>query len=133
MEALEAELTQRVMSLIPRDFAPERFLEELFVAYQDAKRTAAQVPVQDVYRQLVLRAQRSDFWKNAQKERYVEITMEQFRARLCRALAGNVVRTKGGNELRLYPPLDAKEGLFMYSPVDRRLGFIGRLEFAVGA
>jgi hypothetical protein len=131
--AIESELSKRVANLVPRDFSPERFIEDLFAAHQDAKRSATQVPVQDVYRSYVIRSQRAEFWKNAVHARFFEVTIEQFRARLSRTLEAGKVKTKEGAELRLYPPLDPKDGLFLYNPVDRRLGFIGRIEFATGA
>jgi hypothetical protein len=129
---IEAELNKRISSLVPRDFQTERFLEDLFNAYKDSRNAGTQVPVQDVYRNLVIRSQRSEFWRNALQGKFFEVTIEQFRARLCRVLDAGKVMTKGGDELRLYPPLDPKEGVFLYNPVDRRLGFIGRIEFVKG-
>jgi hypothetical protein len=58
------------------------------------------------------------------------MTLEQFRARISRMLEANVLKTKTGRELRFYPPLDPKDALFLFNPLERRLGFVGRVEFS---
>ena len=44
-------------------------------------------------------------------------------------LEAGVSTDKNGRELRLIPPLNPKDALFIYQPAERRFGFVGRIEF----
>jgi len=132
LEGVELALNGQITQLIPKEFAPGGFLELLASAYEDAKRRSSQVPILDVYKAVVVRSQRPGFWRNAKNEKFVGLSVDQFRARLSKTLEANVLKTKAGLELRFFPPLDPKDALFLYNPIERRLGFVGRIEFAGG-
>jgi hypothetical protein len=57
------------------------------------------------------------------------MSMDQFRARLSRALEKAAITTPDGRELRLLPPIDPKHAVFLYQPAEERFGFVGRIEF----
>jgi hypothetical protein len=57
------------------------------------------------------------------------MSMDQFRARLSRALEKTAITTPDGRELRLLPPIDPKHAVFLYQPAEGRFGFVGRIEF----
>ncbi|MCL4688938.1 MAG: hypothetical protein KJ007_10225 [Burkholderiales bacterium] len=125
MEALRA--------LIPglhKDCSSGEFLEQLQQAYVAARGSAAQVPVFDVYKQVVIALQKPGFWRNVEPSKFKSLTVEQFRARLCKCIESNTLKSRAGMELRMYPPLDAKDGLFLFNPAERRAAFVGRIEFA---
>src|SRR5262249_27874614 len=64
-----AVLEPLVNDLIPRNFSETRFMQSLADAYdelQDGK--SSQILILKVYRQLVLRQQRPNFWKDARGE-----------------------------------------------------------------
>ncbi|MGH8736736.1 MAG: hypothetical protein ACREVC_05180 [Burkholderiales bacterium] len=130
LPALEAVLDGEIKNLIPINFAPQEFLEALAAAYQDAKSGSPQAPVLEIYKSLVVRSQRPGFWRNAKNDRFVGLSLEQFRARISKTLEANVLKTKSGRELRFYPPLDPKDALFLFNPLEHRLGFVGRIEFS---
>lgn len=131
-EEIEQRLAEAVSTLVPSDFSPPRFLEDVFKAYEESRGSKRQIPLLDVYRSYVLRKQQGGFWRNAKRDKFVEVSMDRFRACLARMLEANVVKTASGKDLRLFPPLDAADGLYLYNPIDRRLGFIGRVEFTDG-
>jgi hypothetical protein len=118
-----------VRSLVPKEFSVQQFIDELVAAYEDARGSRSQVPIFDIYRALVVRSQKSRFWRDARSETFVELTVEQLRARLSKVLEESNVAAKDGRRLRLLPPLNAKDGLFLYQPAEARFGFIGRCEF----
>jgi hypothetical protein len=130
LPGIEAGLQGEIRNLFPSNFEPQEFLEALAGAYQEAKRGTPQVPVLEVYKSLVVRSQRPGFWRNAKNDKFVGLSLEQFRARISKTLEANVLKTKAGRELRFYPPLDPKDALFLFNPLERRLGFVGRIEFS---
>ena len=126
--AIERELDLQVRELLPKTFSLERFLEQLVVAYDECSRCAGgAVPVLDVYRALVVKNQPAAFWRDARKELFRPLTIDQFRARLSRCLDADIPSTVG-RELRLFPPLEPRDALFVYQPAEARFGYIGRLE-----
>lgn len=133
LSELESFIQEEVEDLIPRDFAPQRFLDLLYAAYQDARKNSDQVPIFELYQALVIRAQRPGYWRNATSARFSGLTIEQFRARLTVALKSGALKTRSNNEIRLFPPLDPRDGLFFFNPLDERLQFLGRVAFTDGA
>jgi hypothetical protein len=57
------------------------------------------------------------------------MSIDQFRARLSRTLMKNATTVAGNRELRLLPPIDPKNALYLYQPAEGRFGFVGRIEF----
>ena len=129
VEGIVQALIPLVAILIPADFAADRFVNDLSLAYDDASRGSTLVPIYDVYRTFVVRAQKPKFWRDAIGAGFVGISADQFRARLSAAIDSGAVAAADGRQLRLLPPLDPKEGLFMYQPAERRFAFVGRIEF----
>jgi hypothetical protein len=115
--------------LIPRNFEPQEFIEQLAEAYDETRSNSTQLPIFDVYRAFVVRMQPARFWRDPRPERFNGLTLEQLRARLSLSLEAGCIATKNGRSLVLYPPLDPKDGLFLYQPIDRRFAFVGRIEF----
>jgi hypothetical protein len=127
---IERALEEQVGRLIPRGFEPKKFLGELALAYdQAAVGKSGEVPVLEVYRALVIRSQTARFWKDARRSGFSELTTDQFRARLSAALNANITAASDGRELRLLPPINPKDALFVYQPAENRFGFVGRIEF----
>jgi hypothetical protein len=118
-----------VGDLLPKDFSAQRFIESLLRAWEDAtNRAGGQTPILDVYRCFVIQAQSTKFWRDATASLFTTVTTDQFRARLSRSLEKGVTGARG-RELRLLPPLDPKDALFVYQPAERRFGYVGRIEF----
>jgi hypothetical protein len=82
-----------------------------------------------VYRAFVVNAQDSRFWRDARSGSFAGIGLDQFRARLTRALEGENPAAPDDRFLRLLPPLDPKDALFLYQPAEKRFGYVGRIEF----
>ena len=127
---IERTLEEHVSQLIPRGFDPKNFLAEVAYAYdQAAGGKGGEVPLLEVYRTLVIRAQTGRFWRDARRSGFSEITSDQFRARMSATLDANVTAAPDGRELRLLPPINPKDALFLYQPAENRFGFVGRIEF----
>jgi hypothetical protein len=127
--AVSSALEPLVATLLPKGFSPRTFVLQLAAAYEEARGTRTQVLVFEVYRALVVRSQRPQFWRDAQSSTFTALTADQFRARLTRALEEGVIETSDGRVLRLLAPLDPKDALFVYQPAEQRFGYVGRIEF----
>lgn len=126
VEALE----ESIPRLLSRDQAPEEFMGLLAKAYDEAAGSrGGPAAIWDVYRAFVVNSQSARFWHDARAEKFVSLSADQFRARLTDALEQEVTRSFDGRELRLLPPLDPKDALFVYQPAENRFGYVGRLEF----
>jgi len=127
---LDRALEGAVKALLPRGFEPERFIAQLSEAYDEVcGGRGREAPLLRVYRSLVLLAQPSGLWRDARASNFREFTAEQFRARLSAALEAGAARAPDGRELRLLPPIDPKDAMFIYQPSERRFAFVGRIEF----
>jgi hypothetical protein len=122
-------LEHHVRDLIPSPFSASEFIKRISESYDEARAGSAQVPVFDVYRRFVVRSQAPRFWRDARAEDFKGTSAEQFRARLTRALEEGATMAPDGRELKLLPPLDPKDGLFLYQPAEARFGYVGRIEF----
>lgn len=128
--AIERAIDERVTQLIPRGFDPRRFIAQLAQAYDQASGgEGGEMPVLQVYRELVICSQPARFWRDARRAGFSELTSEQFRARVSAALEANATAAPDGRELRLLPPIDPKNAVFLYQPGENRFGFVGRIEF----
>lgn len=124
-------LADAVASLIPKGFSGLAFLQQLASAYDAiATESGRQVPIFDVYRELVIRSQPQKLWRDAAAQGFVPLTIHQFRARLSRTLQDAAPTLQDGRQLRLFPPLDTKDAIFLYQPSERRFGYVGRIEFS---
>lgn len=132
-EAAVAYLEPLVRELLPRAFSPRDFMRDVAAAYDDTPGGSAQLPIFDLYRVLVVHAQGTRFWRDARTEGFTGLSADQFRARLSATLEGGVTSAPDGREIRLLPPLNPKDGLFMYQPSESRYGFVGRVEFVRAA
>lgn len=127
--AVSSALEPLVSALLPKGFSARTFVLQLATAYEDARGTRTQVPVLEVYRSLVVRSQRPQFWRDARSSTFTALSADQFRARLTRAMEDGVIDTSDGRVLRLLAPLDPKDALFVYQPAEQRFGYVGRIEF----
>jgi hypothetical protein len=122
-------LTPEVDSLLPKGFDAGEFLERIALTYDSARGSMTTVPILDIYRGYVIAEQKPRFWRNAVEDRFQGISADQFRARLSKLLEGSHVANKDGRTLRLLPPLDPKDAIFVYQPAEGRFAFVGRIEF----
>jgi hypothetical protein len=120
-----------IQNLIPKNFSASTFFIKLGEAYDQVRSGSTQVPILDVYRSYVLSLQKPKFWQDAREGAFVSLSIDQFRARLSRALEEIAAGSPSGRgqDLRLLPPLDPKDALFVYQPSESRFGFVGRIEF----
>jgi hypothetical protein len=125
-----AALEPLVSMLLPSSFSTTSFLADLAISYDAVRGTTSQPPILQVYRDMIVRSQDDRFWKDARPERFKSLSLDQFRARLALILERRETTTVDGRELRLLPPLEAGEGLFVYQPAEARFGFVGRIQFS---
>jgi hypothetical protein len=118
-----------VQELLPKKFSGTDFMQSLCEAYDDVRGGSSQVAILDVYRALVLRLQKPRFWRDARRDGFVGLSLDQFRARVTRALENHDIKARDGRELRLFPPIDPADAVFIYQPAERRFGHVGRIEF----
>jgi hypothetical protein len=124
-----AALEPIVSTLLPKHFSGTSFLASLALSYDAVKGNTSQPPILEVYRDMIARSQDDKFWRDARPERFKGLSADQFRARIALILERGETSTADGRELRLLPPLEAGEGLFVYQPAEARFGFVGRIEF----
>ncbi len=120
-----------VQELLPKSFSSAGFLAKLREAYDSTKSSSKQVPILDLYRSFVVLSQKPRFWRDAREGSFTGISIEQFRARLSKSL--EEIANGGGTaslDIRLLPPLDPKDALFLYLPGEARFGYVGRVEFS---
>jgi hypothetical protein len=129
VEAVVAALEPLLLELLPQGFSPTAFMRDLAAIYDSTRHGCVQLPVFDLYRGLVVNSQPARFWRDARAEGFRGLSADQFRARLTATLEAGVTSAPDGREIRFLPPLDAKDGLFMYQPAESRYGFVGRIEF----
>ncbi|MES0171908.1 hypothetical protein [Mesorhizobium sp. M0006] len=114
--------------LMPKTFSSQDMLEQLRRSHAALRPEGGQVPILDLYGRFVMDSQSQRFWRDATADRFVAVSVDQFRARLSRMLE-DVHVALDGSELRLLPPIDPKDALFIYLPVEARFGYVGRIEF----
>lgn len=130
LSAILDELERSVKDLIPRSATPENFIAQLSDAYDFTGRGKdGQRAILDVYVAFVIVSQSARFRRDARADYFQPITIDQFRARLSWALQAGITADANGRELRLYPPLDVKDALFLYIPAEERFGYVGRIQF----
>ncbi len=129
IEDLNDSLRLAIRDLLPKDFSAEKFMSALSSAYDSLfEGEHSQIPILDLYKQMTVDSQPSRFWRDTRAISFVPFGIDQFRARLTRMLEAGVSTDKNGRELRLIPPLNPKDALFIYQPAERRFGFVGRIE-----
>jgi hypothetical protein len=122
-------LAAEVEHLIPKGFDSREFVEQIVLAYDALRGDRTTVPILEVYRGYVIARQKPGFWRNAVGGRYEGVSADQFRARLAEAMERGDITVNDGRALRLLPPIDPKDALFVYQPAERRFAFVGRVEF----
>ena len=116
-----------VRGLFPRSFSEQDFLESIVRAVDAVAKPGSGASMAQVYRQLVIDMQPAKLWRDARAETFSPLSLEQLRARFSRTLASTAT-LKDGRRLTLAPPIDAKDGLFVWQPAEHRFAFIGRLQ-----
>jgi len=129
VSSVMAVLEPIVSTLLPSNFSAAAFLAMLAVSYDAVRGNTSQPPILQVYRDMIVRSQDDKLWKDARPERFKGLSLDQFRARIARMLEQGETSTTDRRELRLLPPLEAGEGVFLYQPAEARFGFVGRIEF----
>jgi hypothetical protein len=124
---LEEALAKVTADLLPKNFSPKAFMEKAYDSV--SKGEQLQVPILSLYREMVTQSQTAKFWRDASRSTFNPFTISQFRARVSRMLEGGVFNAMDGRELRLLPPLNPKDAIFVFQPSERRFGFVGRVEF----
>lgn len=120
---------QAIRDLVPKGFSSHDMLEQLRRSHATLRPEGGQIPILDLYGRFVMDSQSQRFWKDARAERFVGLSVDQFRARFSRMLEDGATVARDGSELRMLPPLDPKDALFVYQPGEGRFGYIGRIEF----
>jgi hypothetical protein len=131
LDDLEASLAEHNIRLLPKKFSADQFIRKIAEAYDAApKAKGSSVPIFELYRQLVILLQSSRFWRDASADSFSPLSIAQFRAQFSRMLEAGVHVAPDGRALRLLPPLDPKDGVFIYQPAERRFGFVGRIDLS---
>lgn len=130
VDELEDAIGGAVREALPKRFSPAEFMKTVLTAYgklSTAEQT--QIAIHDLYQQIVIDMQTPRFWRDASASSFTPFSVDRFRATFSRMLEAGVTGTPDGCELKLIPPLNPKDGVFIYQPAERRFGFVGRVEF----
>lgn len=126
-DAVVEAATPIVRGLIPRSFSEQDFLEAIARAIDGVAKPGSGASMAQVYRQLVIDMQPAKWWRDARAETFSSLSLEQLRARFSRVLA-STARLKDGRRLALTPPIDTKDGIFLFQPAEHRFAYVGRLQ-----
>ena len=129
MDAIAEAVRLAIRDLVPKAFSPHDMLEQLRRSHAALRPEGGQIPILDLYGRFVVDSQSQRFWRDAVADRFVGLSVDQFRARLSRMLEDGATVARDGSELRLLPPLDPKDALFVFQPGESRFGYVGRIEF----
>jgi hypothetical protein len=129
-DELELAIAAALRDALSRAASPAKFMAMVVAAYDKlGSPDRTQVAILDVYKQIVIDVQSQKFWRNAASTAFTPFSVDQFRGQLSRMLEAGISGSADGRELRLVPPLNPKDAVFMYQPAERRFGFVGRIEF----
>lgn len=128
IESIVASLQPIIAELVPKTFAVDDFAAEFAAAYDAVYGQTSQVSILDIYRGLVVAQQGPRFWRDATKEGFKGLSIDQFRARVSFLLGAGVTAALGNRHIRILPPVDPKDGVFLFQPAEQRFGFVGRVE-----
>lgn len=129
IDAIGDAVRQAVRDLVPKAFSAHDMLEQLRRSHVALRPEGGQIPILELYGRFVMDGQTQRFWKDARADRFIGLSVDQFRARLSRMLEEGATVARDGSELRVLPPLDPKDALFVYQPGEGRFGYVGRIEF----
>lgn len=129
IDAIGDAVRQAVRDLVPKGFSAHDMLEQLRRSHGALRPEGGQIPILELYGRYVMDVQTQRFWKDARADRFIGLSVDQFRARLSRMLEDGATVARDGSELRMLPPLDPKDALFVYQPGEGRFGYVGRIEF----
>lgn len=108
----------------------DEFVLELSAAYdQLTTGNHRQASIWQIYKQFLIIRQRPAFWKTGRISAFRSYDEQKFRAAFTKMLQRDSVVTPDNRELRIFPPIKAEDGMFLYHPVEGRHAFVGRIEF----
>jgi hypothetical protein len=131
IDAIGDAIRLAIRDLVPKGFSAHDMLEQLRRSHVALRPEGGQIPILELYGRFVMDVQTQRFWKDARSDRFIGLSVDQFRARLSRMLEDGATVARDGSELRMLPPLDPKDALFVYQPGEGRFGYVGRIEFVV--
>lgn len=129
INAIGDAVRQAIRDLVPKGFSAQEMLEQLRRSHAALRPHGGQIPILELYGRFVMDGQTQRFWKDARADRFIGLSVDQFRARLSKMLEEGANVARDGSELRMLPPLDPKDALFVYQPGEGRFGYVGRIEF----
>jgi hypothetical protein len=107
----------------------DEFLADLAAAYDKVvSADHRQASIWQVYRQFLILHQRPSFWRTGRTSAFRAFDEQKFRAAFTKMMQRDRVVTRDGRELRIFPPIKAEDGMFLYHPAEGRHAFVGRIE-----
>ena len=129
IDAIGDAVRSAIRDLVPKGFSAHDMLEQLRRSHVALRPVGGQIPILELYGRFVMDVQTQRFWKDARADRFIGLSVDQFRARLSRMLEDGATVARDGSELRMLPPLDPKDAVFVFQPAEGRFGYVGRIEF----
>lgn len=116
LERVWPEITAALKEEKARAVSPDDFIGLCQEAYKRAvalggAKPGSSIPLQKLFRELVIVLQSEKFWRAPKRSNLVEYTEEHFRRDLARLVATGRFVTHDGNKLELMPTAFPKEGL----------------------
>ena len=116
--------------LTPSDADLTEFLGELYRFYEELSGAGKSdsISIWKLYREMVISRQNATFWRDAKSASFRQYSIIEFKAHITHLLLKNRLKMVGF-ELKLLPPLSAKDGVLVYQPAEARFGLVGRAQF----
>ena len=122
-------IAQQLASIAVDQIDIDEFISELTAAYdQITSENHRQPSIWQLYKQFLVMHQRPALWKTGRVSTFRPYDEQKFRAAFTKMLQRDSVTTPDNRELRMFPPIKAEDGMFLYHPVEGRHAFVGRIE-----
>ncbi len=129
LTAIRDSIKKQIIALRPDKAKLSKFLDDLYAVYSKLlARQPGSVSVWDVYREIVIIRQPIKFWRDADYSTFKSFRELEFRAYLTELLKQNMTAVSG-YDLRLLPPIEKDDFMYIYQPIENRFSSVGRIDF----
>jgi len=130
LPAVVATIAEQLKSTAADEIDVDEFISDLSAAYDRAASSGHRQPsIWVVYKEFLILRQRPAFWRSGRVSTFRAYEEQRFRAAFTKMMQRDRASTRDGRELRVFPPIKAEDGMFLYLRGEDRHTFVGRIEF----
>jgi hypothetical protein len=130
LPAVVATIDEQFKSTAADEIDVDEFVSDLSAAYDRSASTGHRQPsIWAVYKEFLILRQRPAFWRSGRVSAFRAYDEQRFRAAFTKMMQRDRALTRDGREMRVFPPIKAEDGMFLYLRGEDRHTFVGRIEF----